>query len=260
MKKYLYISLALIVAAGILISCGNDYVIGGEPNESNKVNMTTFEFLQSMEETKQVATLFERAGLKDKINGNVTLFSPSQYSINRYLRRRHNIELRSNPNAPELTIANISTEELTANMGMYVIEGSHWSQNIPEEGRMLKTLNGRDVFISYDETNIDPGVAWDGGGSPWWGYQYSRFFQTTPRIVHIHFKRGNNWEWTGEDRYRISDTYDNPECDHVYRMYISDVLTKNGVVHIIYQGDYNYSDHYHYHSLFFFGTRRDDNL
>jgi hypothetical protein len=59
---------------------------------------------------------------------------------------------------------------------------------------------------------------------------------------------------------RLSLGYDNPECDQVYQMMLSDVVTNNGVVHIIYSGSYNYSDHYYYHTLFFFGTRADDLL
>jgi hypothetical protein len=220
--------------------------------------MTTFDFLRSLDETKQVATLFERAGMKDVINGNVTLIAPNQWSINRHLHRKHIIALRSNPNAPAPTIDDFTFEELQQ-MGMYVIQGGqYWSETIPEEGLFLKTMSGMDVFLSCDITNIDPGAAWDGGGSSTAGYQYSRFTQTRPRIVHIHYKRGNNWEWTGEERTRLG--LDNVECDQNYRMYLSDVITKNGVVHILYMGDYNYSDHYFYHSLFFFGIRTQDTL
>jgi len=260
MKKHLYIEFALVISFALLLSCNDDYIIGGEINPTNQVNMTTFDFLKSLDETNQVATLFERAGMKDVINGNVTVISPNQWSIDRYLRRRHNIDLRSNPNAPELTIKDISNEELKQ-MGMYVIAGNYWSQTIPAEGKFLKTLNGMEVFISYDETNTDPGTAWDGGGSPWWGYQYSRFLQSIPKIVHIHYKRGENWEWTGEERAALGGNYgDDPECDQVYRMYLSDVLTTTGVVHILYTGDYNFSDHDYYHSLFFFGKKTDDLL
>jgi hypothetical protein len=256
MKKYLYIGFSFVIALAFL-SCQKDYIIGGETNPTNKVDMTTLEFLKSIKETEQVAILFERAGMNGAVNGNVTVISPNQWSINRYLRRRHNVELRSNPDAPELTINDISADELTQ-MGMYIVSGQYWSETIPVEGKFLKTLNGLDVFISYDETNTDPGTAWDGGGSPGAGYQYSRYLRTIPKIVHIHYKRGNNWEWSGEQRAALGS--DNAECDQVYRMYMSDILTQNGVVHILYEGDYNYSDHYYYHSLFFYGRREDDLL
>lgn len=254
MKKNIYMIFTPIVAVVFFTSCNKDYVIGGEVNDPTvHVNMTTFEYLQSLEVTKQVATLFERAGMKDIINGDVTIIAPTQYSIDRYLRRRHNVELRSNPNAPELSIADISAEELKE-MGMYVIPGKHWRENLTKDGTFLKTLNGRDVLLSYNETNIDPGCAWDGAGDPRWGYQYSRFTQVRPRLIHILYKRGNNWEFDGAQR----GNPDSPEIDQFYRMFMADILTKNGVIHILYSGDYNYNEHYYYHSLFFYGLRSDD--
>jgi hypothetical protein len=258
MKKYIYLNLLVISIAGLLTSCSQDYITGGEIN-SNKVNMTTFELLSKMEETKTVAILFDRAGMKATVNGDVTVIAPNQWSVNRYLRRRNNQALRTNPAAVAVTINDISANELKK-MGMYILPGKLWSETIPEEGKFLKTLDGSDVFLSVDRTGTDPGPAWDGSGSPGEGYQYSNFMAQNPRIVHILFKRGANWEMTPLERSALSNTYDNPECDQMYRMYVSDILTTNGVVHVLYEGDSNYSDHYYYHSLFFFGQRTDDKL
>jgi hypothetical protein len=82
--------------------------------------------------------------------------------------------------------------------------------------------------------------------------------QSRPMKVTVHFKRGTKWEMSPAERVALGN--DNAECDQVYKMYISDVLTNNGVVHVIYSGDYTYTDHYYYHTLFFFGTRADDLL
>ncbi|MDR1718509.1 MAG: hypothetical protein LBR67_00090 [Dysgonamonadaceae bacterium] len=258
MKKSIYIGFMALIF-GTLISCSDDYIIGGEINETNKVDLSTFDLLSRMEETAVVATLFEKAGLKEVVNGDVTVVAPNVWSVNRYLRRRYNQELRVNPYAPAVTIDDISSEELKQ-MGMYILPGKIWRETIPEEGIQLKAYDGTEVFMSVDKTNIDPGTAWDGSGTPGWGYQYSNFMEEVPYLVHIHFKRGRSWEWTDQERTSLSNYYDNPECDHVYRMYVSDILTNNGVVHVLYEGDYNYTDHYYYHSLFFFGTRQDDLL
>ena len=259
MKIYFNL-ITVLIASLLLLSCSdNDYIIGGEANKTNKVDKSTFDLLNQMEETKLIAQLFEKAGMKEIINGDVTLVTPNVWSVNRYLRRRHNQELRVNPNAPELTINDISQEELKK-MGMYVLPGKWWRETIPENGKILKAYDGTEVFLSVDKVNTDPGVAWDGAGNPGSGYQYSNFLQKLPYIIHVHFKRGNKWEWSALERTVLADYYDNPECDHVYRMYVSDILTNNGVVHVLYQGDYNYTDHYYYHSLFFFGTRKDDKL
>lgn len=255
MKKiFLYIFLT-----GFLASCANDdYVIGGDVNEVG-VDKSTSEFLASFEETTKTAELFERAGMTDEINGDVTLFAPSNYAINRYLRRVNNRRLRLDPDADLWTAEDIPVDELRANLGMYIVEGTYWRENLTEEGVVLPTLKpGDSVRISLDESTAEPGMAWDGGSTPGWGYQYPNFMQTLPEKVFVHFKRGENWEYSPGQR--ISMGYDNPETDQVYQMLISDVLTNTGVVHVIYSGNYNYSDHYYYHTLFFFGTREDDLL
>ena len=78
-KKYVFPVLLLAV---ISFSCKkDDYIIGGTKNETNKVDQTSFEFLKSFEATTQTATLIEKAGMINEVNGNVTIFAPSNYAI-----------------------------------------------------------------------------------------------------------------------------------------------------------------------------------
>lgn len=249
MKKYINL-ISLTMLAVLAFSCNDDkdYIIGGTVNETNKVDLTTFDYLNSLDETKIVATLFEKAGLKEVINGDVTLVAPNVWSVNRYLRRRYIQLLRSNPSADSLTIDDISAEDLKK-MGMYILPGKLSSETIPEGGKIMKAYDGTEVCISVDEVDRDPGAA---------SYSYSSFMEDVPNIIHIHYKRGANWEWTALERSSLTNYYDNPECDHVYRMYLSNVITKNGVVHILYSGDAGFSDHTYYHCLFDFGKISDD--
>lgn len=236
----------------------DDYIIGGKVNETNKVDQTTFEFLKSFEVTSKTAQLFEMAGMVDEINGDVTVIAPSNYAVNRYLRRKTHRMQRLDPGSPAMTLEDIPAEELQQ-LKMYVVDQKHWRDNIPEGGIVLPTHSpGDTIRLTLAESTAEPGAAWDGGSTPGWGYQYPNFMQTTPKKVFVHFKRGNNWEM--DPNQRVALGYDHPECDQVYQMYLSDVITTTGVVHIIYIGNYNYSDHYYYHSLFFFGTRSDDLL
>ncbi len=246
----------------LLNSCTDDkdYIIGGTKNETNFFNEPTFDVLKQIEATDVVATLFERAGLKDVINrDSITVIAPNKWSVSRYLRRKTIQALRVNPDAKPFTIEDIPLDTLQK-MGMYIVPGIWTTENIPEEGVELVTVLGTELILSKEKKNSDPASAWDGGGTPGYGYQYSNFLQENPYIVHVHFQRGKRWELTYSRRAALTDYFDNPECDHVYRMYASDILTKNGVIHIIYQGDYDFKDHYYYHTLFFFGTRKDDQL
>lgn len=239
-------------------SCTKDYIIGGEKNETNKVNMTTAEFLKTFEATSEAGRLFEKAGLTNEVNGDVTIIAPNNYAVRRYLRRQNNRALRLDPNAQPLTLEDIPADDLQK-LRMYIVDAQFLSTDLTAQGIVLPTHNEGDTLrLSLEEATAEPGAAWDGGGQPGQGYQYSNFMQSRPKKVTVHFKRGANWEMSANQRNTMG--YDNPECDQVYKMYISDVETTTGVVHVIYSGDYTYSDHYYYHTLFFFGTRADDRL
>jgi hypothetical protein len=250
---HIYLLLSVLVFTG----CSkNGHIIGGDINETNEVDMTTFDYLKSFEATTQTAILFEKAGMTNEVNGDVTVIAPSNYSINRYLRRKTNRALRLDPNADDVTIDDIPQADLEQ-LKMYIVDGSYLRTELTPEGILLPTHHdGDSLRLSLVEATAEPGAAWDGGGQPGQGYQYSNFMQSRPKKVTVHFKRGANWEMSGAQRTAMG--LDNPECDQVYKMYISDVKTTTGVVHVIYSGDYTYTDHYYYHTLFFFGTRADD--
>lgn len=257
MKKIFIIALLPFLAL-VPFSCKKDAYIMGGNKEVKEVNQTSFDFLKSFEVTSSTAALFEKAGMVNEVNGDVTIFAPSNYAINRYLRRKNNRMLRLNPNSKPMTINDISADDLKQ-LGMYIVDKKYWRENIPAGGLVLPTHRAGDSLrVTLDKSNAEPGTGWDGGGQPGEGYQYSNFMQSSPIKINVLFKRGNNWELNPAQR--VSLGYDNPECDQSYKMYISDVITTTGVVHVIYSGDYTYTDHYYYHTLFFFGTRADDLL
>jgi len=254
--RSLYIG--MVLGALVFSSCSKKNIIGGDKNETNEVNMTTYDFLKSFEVTTETARLIEKAGLINEVNGNVTIIAPSNYAVNRYLRRKTNRALRLDPHAKAWTVEDIPAADLDQ-LRMYIVDGQFFSTDLTADGILLATHHAGDsIRLSLQEATAEPGAAWDGGGEPGQGYQYSNFMQSRPKKVTVHFKRGAKWEMSGDQRSALG--YDNPECDQVYKMYISDVKTTNGAVHVIYTGDYNYTDHYYYHSLFFFGTRADDLL
>ncbi|PGH38997.1 MAG: hypothetical protein CRN43_11755 [Candidatus Nephrothrix sp. EaCA] len=238
------------------VACREQYIIGGEPNPTNKVNMTTYDYLKSLAVTSSTARLLERAGLQGEVNGNITFIAPSNYAVNRYLLRKNNRALRLNPKAAPLTAETIDPADLQQ-LRMYMIDGKFHRDKLTKEGIKFRTHTGDSLMLYIRQSNSEAGTAWDGAGTPGQGYQYTNFMQTIPTQVYVHFKRGENWEM---DLSTISNRLDAPESDQVYKMYISDAETATGIVHIIYQNDRTYTDHYYYHSLFFFGTRQDDKL
>ncbi len=253
-KTILYAFLTAAVYLGT-VSCERTDIIGGSVNNTDSLNISTFELLASNEETAVVAELFQKAGLVEEINGDVTVISPNKWSVNRYIRRKNSVNYKPAAD-PDFTIESMTAEDL-AQMGMYIFPGKWWRNTIPDEGIYLTSTDGKqDILLTLDATNTDPGAAYDGGGAPGYGYQYSNFMMSRPYMIHVLFKRGVKWEMTYQERSNLG--MDHVECDQYYRMYVSDIRTLNGVVHVLYMGDASFSEHYYYHTLFFFGTRADD--
>jgi hypothetical protein len=262
MKKIYIILLAAVLSAG-LVSCKKDS-IGGTINSTERLDITNFEWLRQTEETAVVADLFERAGLRDAVDApDVTIVGPSKWSVERYVRRRNYPWRTGVEGATEFKLEDLTPEELSR-MGMYIFPGQWSSDQIPDEGVYLTSVDGtQEIYLYREAQSADPGAAWNGEGAPGAGYQYGNFMMSIPKLVLVVFKRGTNWETddSGKPAYlaRYQVGFEAEECDQAYRMYISDVRTKNGVVHIVVMGNTAYSERYFYHSLFFYGTRNQDN-
>lgn len=248
-------SILLLFALALAASCGKDNV-EGTVNSTDPVPMTTSEWLASQSETKVVAELFDRAGLTDVINSDVTVIAPNVWAVNRYIRR-HNSVNRKPAEDPRYTLDSLMNEDLSR-MKMYIFPGVWTLDEIPDEGVYLTALDdSTEIRLSYDEVNTDPTAAWDGGNVAGNGYQYSNFLLSDPKVLHVLFKRGSSWELNYLDRSSMG--FDNSECDQAYKMYVSNIRTNSGgAVHVLYAGDSAYAEQYYYHSLFFYGTRSDD--
>lgn len=262
-------TVAFVAFVSLFVSCNEDYIIGGDPNPTNRVNMTTLEYLKSVPETEGAAYLFEQAGMTELINSEVTLFAPGSWAINRYLRRKYNQDKLTTPDLSPYTIEDIATlvqrdeeeagnslsaeEALKKNMGLYVVKGLFSMDAIPDEGIFVTMENGNEAYLSVDAVEKD----WAGDDD------YLSHMETQPKLMHILYKRGSEWEFDPTVREAMSSGtlshYDAPECDHHYRMWRSNVVTTTGVVNVLYVGELNYNSHYYYHCLFFFGTRAMDN-
>ena len=151
MKKRLLIIPAFLIAF-VFTSCSKDkHIIGGNRNDTNEVNMSTFDFLKSFEATTQTARLIERAGLINEVNGDVTVIAPSNFAVNRFLRRKNNRLLRLDPAAQAMTVEDIPEAELEQ-LRMYIVDGSFLSSDLTSEGILLPThRNGDSLRLSLVE-------------------------------------------------------------------------------------------------------------
>ncbi|MDY7394598.1 fasciclin domain-containing protein [Aureibaculum sp. 2210JD6-5] len=201
MKNICLILLAVIT----LYACNNDdYLVDGGLSQQ-QVNATTFDFLQSHKQLDTLAMLIDKAGLKDQLNGETTLFAPNNASINNYVDRRLT-ELRNEDPQATFTVNDIHVDTLKKYMGAYIFSGKITREDMTEQGEILTALNGEQRRISLQPTN-----------------QYSGQLETFPKYVYYTYKVGDTWEPTSD--------VNKDDKDVLVRT--SNILTTNGVVHVL---------------------------
>lgn len=259
MKKTILLLAVAAFFSALTISCTTDTIGGTVASLDENLEMTAWEWLEANE--PDVAFCFEKGGYKSLLNDpneDLMILSPNKYAVSRYVRRR-NVDFRAGKEgAVEFKLSEIEDTN-SALMSMYIFKGAITRDDIKagDEGRFIKAIDdSTEVYFTLDYTNTDPGTAYDGGGSPGYGFQYSNFLQQTPELFHAMFKRGVEWELSAVAREGMG--FDNVETDQRYRMMVSDVRVKNGVIHVLYCGDATHAEHYYYHPLFFYGTREMD--
>lgn len=259
MKKTILLLAVAAFFSALTISCTTDTIGGTVASLDENLEMTAWEWLEANE--PDVAFCFEKGGYKALLNDpneDLMILSPNKYAVSRYVRRR-NVDFRAGKEgAVEFKLSEIEDTN-SALMSMYIFKGAITRDDMKagDEGRYLKAIDdSTEVYFTLDYTNTDPGTAYDGGGSPGYGFQYSNFLQQTPELFHAMFKRGAEWELSAVAREGMG--FQNVETDQRYRMMVSDIRVKNGVIHVLYCGDATHAEHYYYHPLFFYGTREMD--
>lgn len=186
-----------------LYSCSkDDYLVDGGVSDPN-VGTTTFEFLASNPQLDTLAILIEKAGLKDKVNGESTLFAPNNLSIREYVNDRLATLRQADPEA-QFTINDIEMDTLTRYMGAYIFPEKIARDVMTKEGEIYTAVNGDERRISLEPVQ-----------------NYSELSEP-PLYVYYTYKKGDNWdEWNKVD--------DDIKID----VRTSNLVSTNGIIHVL---------------------------
>lgn len=143
-------SIFVLVIAASLVSCKKDSykVDGGTHNP--KVNMTTYDFLKSKPQFSSLVHLIDRAGLKETVNGNITFFATTNYSVDEFVKARYNrraVEL-NDENIP-YTLDSLPLKEIQDSLKMYMYTGDLGRDKLTTEGKYYQNLLGVIPNVSF---------------------------------------------------------------------------------------------------------------
>lgn len=207
MKKYIFF--ILVVAAAILVGCqSDDYLIDGGIHNP-KVNMTTYEYLQTNPVFDTLLILIDKAGLKETINGNVTFFAPNDYVIKRYLTAKRGDVVAQDPFS-DFTLEDIPVQDIRDSLKMYIIPGKVNRDVMTKAGTVYTSLMGNRVAVSLIPVDDE----------------YADIIGVWPEYVFFTTVVGQGLDKPGEI---VSEQ----ELDKRDRCQTSGIETNTGIIHVL---------------------------
>ncbi|MFC3198613.1 hypothetical protein ACFOET_13390 [Parapedobacter deserti] len=150
--------LVIMTVVGLLSCEKNDYMNDGGPSDAF-VNMTTYDFLKSHPKFDSLVRVIDQAGLKDEINGDITFFASTNYSVASYVavKRQEEIIKVGDENI-DFGIKDIPATELRDSLQIYMFDGKINREQMSTEGAYytsrLGAVQGVRFMIKLRRVNI----------------------------------------------------------------------------------------------------------
>lgn len=217
------VSLLFLIVASSLASCNkNSYKVDGGTHNP-KVDMTTYDYLKSKPQFSSLVHLIDRAGLKETINGDITFFACTNYSVDEFVSARYNrraIEL-NNENIL-YTLDSLPLQEVKDSLKMYMFRGDLGRDQLTVNGSFYQNLLGPIPNVSF---YINLRRTQDYGSY----------------IDHVDYIRFTKVIGTRDETERDQTTIPAKDKDMGYDCQTTGIITNTGTIHVM----------SNYHRLFF---------
>lgn len=214
MKKYIG---SIVCAVAILLNaCKKDDYKNDGGTSNPYVDMTTYDFLKSKPQFDSLVKIIDHAGLKDAVNGNITLFATTNYSAVPYVaaKKYERSVVIGNENF-EFGIDDIPVKELADSMKTYMFPGKINRDVITVSGKFYPTLlttppAGVSYLIKFRRT-----------------FDYNQFVDYVDYVSYVKVVG------TRDDREPDPDKIPESQKDRSIECQTSGIITKTGIVHVI---------------------------
>lgn len=199
----------LMVLALAVFSCDRDnYLVDGGVS-SPYVNATTYDYLTTNPLFDTLVMAIDKAGLKEMLDGETTLFALTNFSFTNYINIQLTNGRKINPNFT-YTFDDIPMDVLRDSLSMYIFPGKIMRQDMRKEGDVFASMAGTRLRISLEPRE-----------------DYTDQLSDNPEYVFLTYKRGTSWDaW---DAQGVATA----EADTRERIQTSNLLSTNGVIHVM---------------------------
>ncbi len=219
MKHIFLKAAAVLMMMYGLSSCKKSAIIDGGVSNP-RVNMTTYDYLKSnswhLFDTTLI--LIDKAGMKDIINGDVTFFAPTNYSINKYIATRRDAARKISEKLDytlDSLLKEFTPQMLRDSMSRYCFKGKVTRDQMTEVGKSFESLTpGAPLNLYLTKYTFTK----DG------------LMTTIAYLVSARRVIGDPDVWVDG---KLEDPNDDDDADIASVCQTSGVLTTNGVVHVM---------------------------
>jgi hypothetical protein len=215
--------LFILVVAGSLVSCNKDSYKADGGTHNPKVDMTTYDYLKSKPQFSSLVRLIDRAGLKETVNGDITFFACTNYSVDEFVSARYNrraIEL--NDENIIYTLDSLPLQEVKDSLKMYMFNGDLGRDQLTVKGSFYQNLLGpipnASFYINLRRTQ-----------------DYGSY------LDHVDYIRFTKVIGTRDETERDQTTIPAKDKDMGYDCQTTGIITNTGTIHVM----------SNYHRLFF---------
>lgn len=144
--KIKHLLLLVFVVVAMASACKKDkYIIGGSIHDAH-VNMTTYDYLKTNRLFDTLLVLVDKAGMKEEINGDVTFFAPTDYSIKALLfRRQEKLRQDNNDESLTYTLNDLPVPELRDSLRSHLFAGKITRESLSLSNKLF-TSKSNEAF------------------------------------------------------------------------------------------------------------------
>ncbi|PSL46461.1 hypothetical protein CLV51_103440 [Chitinophaga niastensis] len=201
----------LLFATIMVTACKkDDHFIGGSAT-SPKTDLTTYDYLKQNKLFDTLIMLIDKAGMKDEINGDVTFFASTNYSIKLLLDARSSqLQLAHNNENLTYTIDSFPPAELRDSIRAYMFKGKIVREDLSLDPTFYKNLDGQDFVVRLRETTDYGGI-----------FDKPVRYMSLTKIIN------------GKDPEPLPPGFPKADIDKEDICRTTGILTKTGVLHVL---------------------------
>jgi hypothetical protein len=216
MKNTTIIMLAAVLTSIIAFSgCKKDSYKNDGGISNAYVDMTTYDYLKSNSQFDSLVKVIDRAGLKDVVNGNITFFVSTNYSIVPYVAAKKNqIAIKTKNENFNFGIKDISAQELSDSLKTYMFQGKINRDQITLSGQLYNSLLGTIPNVQYL-------------------IKFRRTFDYNAYLDHVDYVTYTKVRGSRDDQEADPNAIPNNLKDLSADVQTSGIITKTGIVHVL---------------------------